>query len=95
MHRAVDENNTLEDCFADLGIDQTEFRIAMGHPIVDVPAAGRVFVRENEPEWHLWDAYLRRTTGKGAPMNKNFGWFFPTRIPPVDDPPKGRKRRKI
>ena len=95
MHRAIAENNTLEDCFAEIGIDQIEFRIAMGHPIVDVPTIGCVFIREDEPEWRLWDAYLRRTTGKGAPMNKNFGWFFPTRMPPVDDPPKDRKRYSI
>jgi hypothetical protein len=35
MHEAVDENNTLEDCFVSLGIDRVEFRIAMGQSIVD------------------------------------------------------------
>lgn len=93
MKRAVVENNSLEDCFVDLGIDRTEFRTAMGHPIIDLPAKGRFFIKEDEPEWRLWDAYLRKTTGKGAPM-VNFGWYFPMRVPPVDEPPKGRSRKK-
>jgi hypothetical protein len=95
MQRVVDENNTLEDCFADLGVDRTEFRIAMGHPIVDLPVRGRVFIREDEQEWKLWDSYRRKTTGKGLPMNKHFGWFFPTRVPPADEPPKRRSREKV
>jgi hypothetical protein len=88
MYRAVDESDTLEDCFAALGIDRMEFRIAMGHPIVDLPVRHLVFIREDEPEWRLWDSYLRKTTGKGAQMNKRFGWYFPTRVPPVGGAPK-------
>lgn len=95
MHRAVDENDTLEDCFAALGVDQTEFRISMGHPIVDLPVRHQVFISEDEPEWRLWDAHLRKTTGRGSPKNKNFGWYFPTRIPPIDKPPRGRSRSNI
>jgi hypothetical protein len=95
MHRAVDDNNTLEDCFTALGVDRTEFRIAMGHPIVDRPARHQVFIREDEPEWRLWDSHLRKTTGKGAPMNKQFGWHFPTRVPSLDEPPKRRSRSRI
>jgi hypothetical protein len=95
MYRAVEENNTLEDCFAALGVDRTEFRRAMGHPIVDLPTRHRVFIREDEREWQLWDSHLRKMTGKGAPMNKYFGWYFPTRVPPVDAPPKSRSRNRL
>jgi hypothetical protein len=94
MQRAVDETDTLEDCFAMLGVDRTEFRIAMGHPIDDRSLRGQVFVREDEPEWLLWDEHLRKTTGRGAPMNKRFGWHFPTRVPPLDEPPKRRARQR-
>jgi hypothetical protein len=94
MYRAVEENETLEDCFAALGVDRTEFRIAMGHPIFDGPVRQRVFIKEDDPEWPAWNAYLLKTTGKGAPMNKHFGWYFPSRLPPVDEPTKRRSRGK-
>ena len=95
MQDVVDENTTLEDCFASMGIDRTEFRIAMGHPIVDLRSkAGLFFVREEDPEWRLWDAHLRKTTGKGAPMSRQGGWYFPTRVPPVTEPPKKGTRRR-
>lgn len=94
MHQAVDESNTLEDCFVALGIDRFEFRIAMGHSVVDLAPKSKVLVREQDPEWPAWNSYLLRTTGKGAQMNKNFGWYFPTRMPPSDDPPKGRSRKR-
>lgn len=38
MNAAVDRNSTLEDRFLDMGIDRVEFRVAMGHPIIDVGA---------------------------------------------------------
>jgi hypothetical protein len=95
MHRAVEENDTLEDCFAALGVDRTEFRIAMGHPIFESPLRHhQVFIREEDPEWPAWNAYLLKTTGKGAPMNKHFGWYFPSRLPPVAEPIKRRPRGK-
>jgi len=94
MYDAIDESNTLEDCFVALGIDRFEFRIAMGHPIVDVLPKRQIFIREEDPEWAAWNAHLRKTTGKGAPMNKHFGWYFPTRLPPVDHPPKRRTRSR-
>lgn len=93
MHQAVDDNETLEDCFAQLGVDRTVFRVAMGHPIVDRPVRHQVFISEHEPEWRLWDAYLRKTTGRGSPMNKHFGWHFPTRTPPVEQTPRRRSHR--
>jgi hypothetical protein len=94
MRQAIDESDTLEDCFIALGIDRFEFRVAMGHPIVDLLPKRQVFIREEDPEWPAWNAYLRKTTGKDAPMNKHFGWYFPTRVPPVDDPPKSRSRSR-
>ncbi|MGY8663506.1 hypothetical protein Q3C01_14185 [Bradyrhizobium sp. UFLA05-109] len=84
MDRSVDDCETLEDCFAALGMDRGEFRVAMGHPVVDLPLRDRVFIKEDDPEWPIWNAYLRKTTGKGAPMNKHFGWFFPSRLPPLN-----------
>jgi hypothetical protein len=66
-------------------MDRGEFRVAMGHPVVDLRPRDRVFIKEDDPEWPIWNAYLRKTTGRGAPMNKHFGWFFPSRLPPVDD----------
>ncbi|WP_441277699.1 hypothetical protein AB7783_11720 [Tardiphaga sp. 172_B4_N1_3] len=95
MHHAVDENTTLEDCFLSMGIDRTEFRVAMGHPISDLRLKpSQVFIRIDDPEWHLWDKYLRKTTGKGAPISKDGGWYFPSRIPPTDPLPKKARRKK-
>lgn len=94
MHDAVDECDTLEDCFLSLGIERYEFRIAMGHAIVDLPTRRQVFVRVEDPEWRLWDAYLRKTTGKGSPINRQGGWYFPSRFPPSDMPPKTMRRKR-
>jgi hypothetical protein len=84
MHQAVDESNTLEDCFVLMGFERFEFRIAMDRPIIDLPPKHQVFIRMEDPEWPIWDAYWRRTKGIGAPMNKHFGWFFSSRLPPTD-----------
>ncbi|MBB4373440.1 hypothetical protein GGD63_006263 [Bradyrhizobium sp. cir1] len=93
MHHAVDDNTTLENCFAAMGIDRIEFRITMGHPIVDLrPKGQQVFVRTEDPEWQIWDAYRRRTTGKGAPISNRGGWYFPSRLPPADPAPKKARR---
>jgi hypothetical protein len=88
MHRAVDENNTLEDCFVSMGIDRFEFRIAKRHPIVDLPSRGQVFISEKDPEWRIWEAYWRRTKRVGLPLNRYFGWFFPSRLPPTESKSK-------
>jgi len=93
MHEAVEATTTLEDCFAFMGIDRTEFRIAMGHPIVDFRSA-EVFVREEDPKWRIWEAYLRKHAGKGAPISSRGGWYFPSRLPPSDPPPKSRRGGK-
>ena len=80
MYDAVTDNETFEGCCADLVIGPIEFRQRFGGE----PPADKVFVRESDPEWRLWDDYLRRTTGKGAPTNQRFGWYFPSRLPPVN-----------
>ncbi len=92
MNEAVDETDTLEDCLAAMGLDRTEFRIALGHPIVEFGVKGGIFVRTEDPEWRIWDGYLRRTTGKGAPISRRGGWYFPSRLPPPD-PVQKRSRR--
>ena len=89
MHAAVTRNETFEGCCGDLGVGAVEFRHIFGGELL--PVEEKVFIRENEPEWRLWDAYLRRTTGKGPPMNQRFGWFFPSKVPPPDEPAR-RKR---
>lgn len=94
MHDAVDENYTLEDCFAAIGIERWEFRVAMGHPIVDIKRSDQVFIREQDREWRLWDDHLRRTTGRGSPINRQGGWYFPSRLPPSDAPSKKIKRKR-
>jgi hypothetical protein len=81
MHGAVTCNETFEGCCADLGVGCIEFKEIFGGAD-PLPVPDKVFIREDEPEWRLWDAYLRRTTGKGAPMNRRFGWLFPSRLPP-------------
>lgn len=95
MHDAIDESYTLEDCFAAIGIERWEFRVAMGHPIVDLKPRTEVFIRVEDPQWRIWDAHLRKTTGKGSPISsKHGGWFFPSRLPPSDVPPKMKRKRK-
>jgi hypothetical protein len=89
MHKAIDDSDTVEDCCAALGFDKTEFR-----EIFDRPIKHLVFISENEPEWRLWDAHLCKTTGRGSPMNKHFGWHFPTKVPPIDEAPKRRARQR-
>lgn len=81
MRQAVDDSYTLEDCFVAMGIERFEFRVAMGQPIDDVPPKGQVFIKEEDPEWPIWVAHCRKTQGIGPPMNKDFGWFFPSRLP--------------
>jgi hypothetical protein len=93
MHQAVDENNTLEECFVSMGIERLEFRKAMDRPIVDFPLNGQVFIRESDLEWPIWSAFWRRTRGVGAPMNKHFGWFFPSRLPPTEPHSKRASRK--
>jgi hypothetical protein len=92
MNDIVDDSSTLEDCFAAMGIDKTEFRTAMKHPIVDPLPRNTVFIATEDREWPIWNAHLRKTTGKDAPINKRGGWYFPSRLPP-SDPPRRRSKK--
>lgn len=93
MYEALENNNTIEDFFLAIGIERYEFRIAMGQPVVDIKRKERIFISMDDPKWPAWDAYWRKTKGVGAPINKNFGWFFDSHNPP-DDQPKKRKPKK-
>jgi uncharacterized protein YdaU (DUF1376 family) len=42
----------------------------------------KVHVKADTPEWEAWQAYLKQTTGKGTPTDKNFGWYFESLWPP-------------
>lgn len=94
MHEAVDTTETLEDCFAMMGLDRTEFRIAMGHPIDDRLPVKMVFVSTESREWALWDADRRKKTGKGLPNSNRGGWYVPSRLPPTDEPKPTKKPKK-
>jgi uncharacterized protein YdaU (DUF1376 family) len=45
-------------------------------------AGGPVRIHYNDPQWDAWERYLRKTTGKGSPQDRNFGWIFPSLWPP-------------
>jgi uncharacterized protein YdaU (DUF1376 family) len=45
-------------------------------------AGGQVHVEIDTPQWRAWQAHLRKTTGKGSPQDKSFGWSFPSLWPP-------------
>ena len=93
MHQAVDGADTIEECFVSLGLDRVEFRIAMGQSIDDVLSKRLILIREEDPEWRLWDTHWRRTRGTSLPMNKQFGWYVPSRLPPADPPTKRAARQ--
>src|SRR6516225_5477271 len=63
-----------------------------------VPAAARpeqVFIRENTPEWRCWQRHLVATKGKGTPVDSRGGWWFPSKLPPLEAEalPKGQAIR--
>jgi uncharacterized protein YdaU (DUF1376 family) len=45
-------------------------------------AGGPVRIHYNDPQWDAWERYLRKTTGKGSPQDRNFSWIFPSLWPP-------------
>ena len=45
-------------------------------------ASGPVRIHYNDPQWDAWERYLRKTTGKGSPQDRNFSWIFPSLWPP-------------
>jgi hypothetical protein len=56
-----------------------------------VRAPEQVHIRENTPEWRCWQRYLAATKGKGTPVDNRGGWWFPSKLPPLETetlPPK-------
>jgi hypothetical protein len=45
-------------------------------------AGGPVRIQLDTPEWLAWQAYLKKTTGRGSPQDRDFGWIFPSLWPP-------------
>jgi len=50
--------------------------------IGEAGAAPKVHVKADTPEWEAWQAYLKKTTGKGTPADRKFGWYFDSIWPP-------------
>jgi uncharacterized protein YdaU (DUF1376 family) len=53
-------------------------------PSISDEATGprKVHVKMDTPQWEAWQKHLRKTTGKGSPSDKNFGWYFDSAWPP-------------
>lgn len=56
---------------------------------------GKVLVKRDTPQWDAWEAFLRKTTGKGSPASpRDDGWWRDAEWPPGHvqlanaDPPK-------
>jgi len=45
-------------------------------------AGGPVRIELDTPQWRAWQEHLRKTTGKGTPHDRDFGWIFPSLWPP-------------
>jgi uncharacterized protein YdaU (DUF1376 family) len=48
----------------------------------EVSAPHKVHVKMDTPQWEAWQAYLIKTTGKGSPRDRDFGWRFESEWPP-------------
>ena len=55
--------------------------LAPAEPSVRVPT--KVYVRPGTPECRAWERYWRATTGLDMPTDKNGGWYFESRLPPL------------
>ena len=56
----------------------------------EVSVPQKVHVKMDTPQWEAWQAYLRKTTGKGSPQDRDFGWRFESEWPPGHPlPPEG------
>jgi uncharacterized protein YdaU (DUF1376 family) len=42
----------------------------------EVSAIQKVHVKADTPQWEAWQTYRKKTTGKGTPTDKHFGWYF-------------------
>jgi hypothetical protein len=50
-------------------------------PAPAAASATQVRVQSGTPQWEAWQAYLKRTRGRGSPC-VDLGWYFPTEWPP-------------
>jgi hypothetical protein len=50
--------------------------------IGEAGAVRKVHIKVDTPEWEAWQAYLKKTTGKGTPTDRYFGWYFDNIWPP-------------
>ena len=82
MYEAVAQQNTLRDCLFAMGIDPNEYQD------LGKQKDGLIFLDGNSLEFLLWDAYTRKMTGRGVPLNSLGGWYFPTKLPPPYDATK-------
>jgi hypothetical protein len=81
MKRAFDDNETLEGLCAALGVESYEYQEMFGGR--ETVEQEKFFIRDDQPEWRAWQTYLLNTKGAGSPINKQFGWHFPTQWPPA------------
>ena len=79
---AIDRSDTLEQLVDELAGLSDQGPIVTPSFSAPFIRDQSVFVREGTPEWDAWQRYRYYTTGKGTPMDRNFGWHFPTRFPP-------------
>jgi hypothetical protein len=57
----------------------------------------QVYIREGTPEWRAWQRHLVATTGRGTPMDSRGGWYFPSKLPPLEaeTPPKAHAHSSL
>jgi hypothetical protein len=48
----------------------------------EVSAMQKVHVKADTLQWEAWQTYRKKTTGKGTPIDKRFGWYFESEWPP-------------
>lgn len=48
----------------------------------DANVVPKIHVKMGTPQWEAWQEYKKKTTGKGTPTDKNFGWYFDSEWPP-------------
>jgi len=86
VHKAIDRSETLEQFVEELAGLSVQGSAPMTQPSFSASCRrSSVFVRAGTPEWDAWQSYKHRTTGKGTPMDSQFGWYFPTQFPPEVD----------
>ena len=53
-----------------------------------IPAPTTIHVKRDTPQGEAWWSFMRKTTGKTPPTDKNGGWRFPSPWPPGWDTPR-------